>query len=874
MNKKKSVKRVIGMTVALILGSMVFSGCGGGNQSDSQSSKKPYDPASRVPTDSGEQIVTFNESDYERYNNYIELYDGDGDMYDIGDPYVFRFDGKYYLYTSLNGNKKTSGKIPCWESDNMVDWKWSGWAYDPKSSEITSETYIAFAPEVVYYKGWFYMCESRRGQGHYFFRSNKPNGPFTLISGNLGMGIDGSFYLHDDGSLYFVSANDSLGCLTYYTIDFPENSSGVPSVVLGKANKITEAYLNGWTEGPGYFKRNGYTYLTYTGNHVDSAGYKVAYSVSKDNFPFTGLTSKWYNTTLISTGLDNEAPLGYGAKNTIKQVSNYRGLGHSSNVIGPDLDGIYTAYHNANRINYDNTMVASTRKYNVTRYFTNGSYVLTDGLGNYSKVKPTAATYSARADLVQNGGYCLSAESTEKVFTAEVNFTLGAGKGNAVFGFADAKNYSGVSVDNGKLEYFTVKNGTKKSGGTVNVPVSTNANAVHTVKLVNGSDKAEVYYDNVRVINSNEVSSAGKIGVSSDTAYTSVYFSNNAFGTSDFEAVKDLTGSFAATSYLKGENRGYSIANARTVNDGVRQGEKEYTVYSEENDARALVLEAGDWVKYLVDAPYDDDYSLSLTVGKQSKGCVFEIIVDNETIIKAEIPDDTEFGDKDYANVNVGSFHCGKGLHTLKIRVFDGTLDALNFYTSKNGGELGQVTDNFQSKTTSVFTQKVGTKASFSQAGLMTNSSDERTLLLTGNRGTANYEFSVNVKILSQAGNGGILFRMNNFSHTDYKTTSLGTNFDGYYLSLGKYLVTLQKRSYGRENISLGGTKPAAELSLANGNQVRVTVSCKNSKISIYLNGELFIDVVDTECFTSGYIAFYAEKESGFLFSDYEYYEI
>ena len=36
----------------------------------------------------------------------------------------------------------------------------------------------AFAPEVIYYKGWFYMCESRRGQGHFLFRSANPNGPF------------------------------------------------------------------------------------------------------------------------------------------------------------------------------------------------------------------------------------------------------------------------------------------------------------------------------------------------------------------------------------------------------------------------------------------------------------------------------------------------------------------------------------------------------------------------------------------------------------------------------------------------------------------------------------------------------------------------
>jgi hypothetical protein len=135
----------------------------------------------------------------------------------------------------------------------------------------------------------------------------------------------------------------------------------------------------------------------------------------------------------------------------------------------------------------------------------------------------------------------------------------------------------------------------------------------------------------------------GLVGVGSGTTATSLQFKNDAFGTSDFEAVKDLTGSFAATSYLKGENRGYSITNAKVKRDGVRQGEKESTAYSSQNEAYALVLNAEDWVKYLVDAPETDDYSLSLTVGKSSKGCVFEIIIDNQTIIKSEIPEDLEF---------------------------------------------------------------------------------------------------------------------------------------------------------------------------------------------------------------------------------------
>lgn len=89
------------------------------------------------------------------------------------------------------------------------------------------------------------------------------------------------------------------------------------------------------------------------------------------------------------------------------------------------------------------------------------------------------------------------------------------------------------------------------------------------------------------VITSEKIMNGGLVGVGSGTTATSLQFKNDAFGTSDFEAVKDLTGSFAATSYLKGENRGYSIANAKVKRDGVRQGRKrKHRVFFPERSVR------------------------------------------------------------------------------------------------------------------------------------------------------------------------------------------------------------------------------------------------------------------------------------------------
>lgn len=870
---KSKIKNLTCLALSVLLAGGVV--CGSGCVKPS-ASKPSYDINSRTPTDEGETVVTLDQSDYEYYHNYVELYDGDGAVYDIGDPFVFRYNGKYYLYTSLNGNKKTTGKIPCWVSDNLVDWEWGGWAYDPHSTSVDSETYIAFAPEVVYYKGYFYMCESRRGQGHFFFRSTSPTGPFTKISDNLGMGIDGSFYLHDNGQLYFISANDTTTDkrITYYEIDFVEKADGSVEVEIDNTqnNVVEGAYLDGWTEGPGYFKRNGYSYFTYAGNHVDSAGYKVAYSYVEGNFPLAGLSSHWNNTTLISTGMDNEALPGYASKTNTKSVTTYRGLGHSSNVIAPNLDGIYTAYHNANRIDHTNTMIDSARKYNLTQYFTNGSYLLTNGLGNYQKTKPQMPDIDAKVtELETVGNFSLTKAQTESTFTSEISFTLNQNRAAAIVGYRSQSDYYEIAIDGTQLVYSSVSGGNKTRLASASVQISTNAAAVHTIKTVNGSDRVQIYYDNMLSVDSEKTASAGKLGVAEGTA-TCIQATNDAFGTSDFDAVKDLTGSWPASAYMKGENRGFSFKDAKPSVNGVRQGEAERTRKVESLDATALTVNEGEWIKYTVNAPYDGDYGLGMLVGKQSAGCVFEIIVDNETITKAEIPSDTNFSESEFANISAGTFSCSAGLHTLKIRVYDGTLDFVNVYSCKNGETLGEVTDPLTSKNATFFKTALGSKGSFTQSGYMTNTGDERTLLTFGSKGVSNYEFSVDVRIIT-SGSGGIMFRMNDYSYTNYKTTQLGDGYMGYYLQLNTSYVGLYKNNYNKKE-NLGIVKPSDGASLKGGSIVRVTVSCLNGEIRILLNDEEVFSVVDTDAYLFGYVGLYSEEGACFMFSDFEYQEL
>ena len=211
--------------------------------------------------------IEYIPSEPERYENPIEIEGqwgasvntGEDGQYGIGDPFVMRFNGKYYLYPSTSD--PYSG-IKVFESEDLVHWTDKGFAVAP--SDETSHG--AYAPEVVYYNGYFYLCQSRAGQGHYIYRSESPTEGFTLISssdrnednldyGNIGMGIDGSFYVSDDGRLYLLHTSTPAG-LKYNEIT---DISDINPNTLGQTGELGAANLNQWIEGPSIFRRGSFS---------------------------------------------------------------------------------------------------------------------------------------------------------------------------------------------------------------------------------------------------------------------------------------------------------------------------------------------------------------------------------------------------------------------------------------------------------------------------------------------------------------------------------------------------------------------------------------------------------------------------------------
>lgn len=225
---------------------------------------------------------------------------------DFADPFVLRYNGIYYLYCTNPG-------VLCWTSADLIHWTPQG----PVVPEEEFPGLVPFAPEVVCNNGSFYMYTSPHGLGHYVLKSNSPLGPFHKITENIGHSIDFSVFVDEDEKWYAYWADDKgiLGCEMTSPTQF-----GPPHYI--------GAFLHGWTEGPFVVKQDGKYHLTYTGNHFLSKGYRVQGAVS--DAPLGPYTDYPHNPLLIRT------------------QGQVVGLGHSSTVLGPDLQSFYIFYHNLN----------------------------------------------------------------------------------------------------------------------------------------------------------------------------------------------------------------------------------------------------------------------------------------------------------------------------------------------------------------------------------------------------------------------------------------------------------------------------------------------------------------------------------------------
>ncbi len=473
---------------------------------------------------------------------------------ECGDPFIMRFNGYYYLYCSSAGDY-----IKAWKSENLVDFTYIGSVCD--APEISG----AYAPEVCYSYGKFYMVTSPMGSGHYLLEGERPEGPFHLISKNYGLMIDGSFFTDDNGMRYLLRAGH-MGIIIHK----------IPEIATIDVNgtTISESYLNHWTEGPMIMKRKGYYYLTYTGNHLLSKGYRVAYSISNQG-PDKGFVNLRDNTLLLENGEE------------------FHALGHSSSFMAPDLDSVYIAYHN-----YDLDATPRKRSMNIDRLFFNGARMYCNPIW-WEQEAPAMPEYYRWGEeglltiSVKEIEYLLSAVKTPRCYTAEINVKTSSKVISLLYGY-EGSLYGEITLcSQGSYE---IKEGavTIRKGKINNTVDFSNYTAVRLAK-----DKAgnmEIHINNMLLTSYRTDTGEGYLGVlkGADSGIGFMGISYAVEGNTDKLAAKAIPGRMDAI-HGEGGLKSYPLEDAGFGYEGaILQKNKEvlYHVNIKENGCYRLIIRA------------------------------------------------------------------------------------------------------------------------------------------------------------------------------------------------------------------------------------------------------------------------------------------
>jgi len=798
----------------------------------------------RDPLNKDEIPYVFNTEDAEKYNNPIDIegqWGGTGMSsyhYGIGDPFVMKYNGYYYLYPSTEG---PNAGIKVFQSKDMVNWEYKGFCV----ASSDASTVNAYAPEVIYYQGYFYLCQSKGGSGHYFYRATSPLGPFTKMTDNLGNGIDGTFHINDDGRLYFIHTNVPAGLrINEVFIDNTNNT-----LTLSNQELVSDANLNHWIEGPGTIRRDGINYLTYTGNHVVSIGYRVAYSYTRDaNITASSFIQPTNNVTLIST------------------KSSYSGLGHSSNAYGPDLDSIYTAYHNRDFYG---------RRYNLDRYLTNGSRLTSNGAYDFNTITPSRPVFETNdANGLDNyEGFYLTPTKALSYYTAEFNAVYS--NGGILLNYQDSQNYLKLAIlSNNTASLISIKNGVSTTLTTASIP-STNLESLASVRVEKDLEKFRIYINEMLVLtyNTSEYNNESYLGYYGEVDINYTAYTNDVNGSSDYEVIKNIPSSIGAQTYLKGEFRGYYFSNPLT-NDLVRNGEKN-SIYKSNDQYSVLLNTKEDFVKYPINVNINTistTYSLVVEINKASLGSHIEVVVGENKVYSFYVPKDISFKDNEgeeveFVRVYLGDLLLDPGYTTIKFRLYSGEFNFRQFYLYEDADlvELDNV-HNLELK------EKINQVASgiYLQNEDHIESIDNGIFMgLYGNNGASNFVYSVDVAFLyGSSGEGGIVFRTKNYSyHKDQPTQS----FQGYFFQIKDRVGTLSRYDYGTTTLAICSLKDDNNNAIFSSYSFHnVKVECYNNLIKIYVDNNLVIEYTDVDQFMDGYIGFYS-RNMAFAYKNLSY---
>jgi xylan 1,4-beta-xylosidase len=777
--------------------------------------------------------------------------------YSIGDPYVLKHRGVFYLYCST---KDSETGIKTWSSDDLISWKYEGLS----STDIITKG--AYAPEVFYWNGTFYMYTSPAGNGHYVLSAPSPTGPFTAVTGNFGKSIDGSVFIEDDGSWYFYHASPSgiIGCPM------------ADPTIIGTGINLGTVMNNDWTEGPCVFKRNGIYYMIYTGNHVISKGYRIDYATNTTGPLNTFSPASFQNPVLVRT------------------LGLHTGLGHGSIFIGPDLDSYYLTYHNLVSGN------GPFRRLNFDRIAWNAEQMVVLGPTDYAQQNPSppdAYDYFRRDEpdapwsfplggewSIANHGslqqynmnqdpediYLALLDSvSDKNYTAEYNFRElervdDNSKIGAVFGYTDSSNY-GIALINGaskKLEINFINDNIWKSPEFTDLPVNLDFSQWHTLRIEKFNSKFRFFIDGLFQYEVENELHGGKIGYVTSRAkgeFGYIAFSNKVNGSGTFDIFKPVPGKLPAMQYNQGgEGIGYHKADIPEQLEGaVRADEIPLTQY-EHGGMAVSSLATNEWLSYNINTELTRLYNVQLIYRANASGCAVRLF-HNGTDVTSVI--DLPSTEGDWKTFLIKNIALNQGFGTIRLQVESGPIDLYEMEFVKAVNEPFDESVKFSGSFGPGWRYNDGDWSVTSEYALI----DGYGKRAYGSEYWRDYSVETDI-MFTRSMNAGLIFRVNNPALGGAgNDPARGTDYlQGYFCGFNFSSVVLGKHNFGWQLLE------SASIPMEMNRWYRLRVVVNDDRIRVYVDDmtEPKIDYTDPYPLING-MAGYRSFNTGVRFDNF-----
>lgn len=772
----------------------------------------------------------------ERYDNSIDIQpkwssteteEGKFEGGTFGDPYILRHDGVYYVYCSSDYFEDHTYK--CWKSIDLIHYEYLG------EHKLGDDMKYAtpYAPEVYYWNGDFYMYASCGGNGHYVFKSKDktPYGDFEVVTDNLGMGIDGTLFIDDDESMYFLGSG-TQGVRIY-------EMESMTDILVNTGVTLTSDMQgnNYWTEAPTLIKRDGVYFLSYSGVNVQSAAYRVNYQYSETS-PVDGYQKPSGNSLLLNT------------------LGDIIGTGHSSVVLGPDLDSWYMPYHsifledfmrsyNLNRIEFSGTRMNTAVGFKGIQVPSMPEFYVGNDGTSYATERTDAFT--------KEGGVWTSNKQTGSEFSAEYSFSNISTDGSFRLTFGGGY----VTINENKIQLY--KGEMLAGEGTLKNEFD--FTKLHTVRLQVKEGRATVQFDNMKKIDI-EVTGLGNgaigyAGVTDGVQIGATLFSNVSFGSSDAKEAKITDETFYAANYLKGEN-----ASVIGENSAVRKIENDdaddRNIYS---DATALKLAEGDRAVYAIDVLQDGLYGFESLFSTANDGSVIKLQVDDgdPMYLKLSKPDYSKNqGDYEtnlkFTRQLLAEFRLTKGLHTLTVKAEKGDFEAIEHALYKTSEQAPQFENSL-----SEMVAGAEYLTNFALKDGATYSSGLNNIMIQfGSPTMTDYTVSVEVKLgqLSELSNVGLCVRMRKPA---YHKTEAETGFQGYFIALNKIQLSLSLCNYDRVGVATESVQATFDK------YYEIKAECKGNKITVYLDGNYMFEYTDPDPYSCGAVGLIGIKAEAYF---------